>query len=300
MTNAKENKDISLQANRNENSRSAPGLEVGGLRGDCAGCFGLCCAALYFSASEGFPFDKEAGVPCTDLLPDFRCGVYERVRNRELRGCGSFDCFGAGQKVSRTTFGGKDWHKYTETRLLMFDVFKVMRQLHEMLWYLHEGLRFDAASPIYSDLNGMIDETEQITRLDPVSLMRLDVYAHRAKVNGLLVKTSQLVRANVKNKQQDTSMMRMSFRRGADLAGKDLRNYDLRGANLRGACLIAADLRETDLSGADLIGADFRDTDVRGADLSQSLFLTQVQINQARGDSGTKLPESIDRPSHWM
>ncbi len=28
---------------------------------DCKRCFGLCCVALYFSASEGFPKDKEEG-----------------------------------------------------------------------------------------------------------------------------------------------------------------------------------------------------------------------------------------------
>jgi hypothetical protein len=29
-----------------------------GLKIDCEKCFGFCCIALYFSASEGFPADK--------------------------------------------------------------------------------------------------------------------------------------------------------------------------------------------------------------------------------------------------
>jgi hypothetical protein len=37
------------------------------LRADCKNCFGLCCVALYFSASEGFPIDKDAGQPCLNL-----------------------------------------------------------------------------------------------------------------------------------------------------------------------------------------------------------------------------------------
>ena len=73
----------------------------------------------------------------------------------------------------------------------------------------------------------------------------------------------------------------------------------MRGENLRGAYLIAADLRGLDLSGADLIGADLRDADLRGADLTNSIFLTQAQINTAMGDTGTKLPLSIARPTHW-
>jgi uncharacterized protein YjbI with pentapeptide repeats len=73
----------------------------------------------------------------------------------------------------------------------------------------------------------------------------------------------------------------------------------MRGANLRGAYLIAADLRGADLRSADLIGADFRDADIRGADLTESIFLTQSQLNAAKGDSNTKLPPSLSRPTHW-
>lgn len=81
--------------------------------------------------------------------------------------------------------------------------------------------------------------------------------------------------------------------------GADLRRMDLRGANLRGAYLIAADLRGTDLRGTDFIGADLRDADLRGADLSMSIFLTQAQLNAAKGDGRTKLPPLLQRPAHW-
>jgi len=33
------------------------------LKADCGNCFGLCCVALYFAASEGFPNDKKQGQP---------------------------------------------------------------------------------------------------------------------------------------------------------------------------------------------------------------------------------------------
>ncbi|EDK34532.1 Hypothetical protein CKL_2520 [Clostridium kluyveri DSM 555] len=56
---------------------------------------------------------------------------------------------------------------------------------------------------------------------------------------------------------------------------------------MRGACLIAANIRGVDLSWADLIGADLRDTDLSGANLTNSIFLTQAQINTAKGDSHT-------------
>jgi uncharacterized protein YjbI with pentapeptide repeats len=73
----------------------------------------------------------------------------------------------------------------------------------------------------------------------------------------------------------------------------------LRGANLRGACLIRADLRGTNLRLADLTGADLRDADLRGADVSASLFLTQSQLEAARGDDRTVVPAARSRPRHW-
>lgn len=50
---------------------------------------------------------------------------------------------------------------------------------------------------------------------------------------------------------------------------------------------------------ADLIGADLRGADLSGADLTGSIFLTQAQLNAAKGDSATKLPAALTRPAHW-
>jgi hypothetical protein len=71
------------------------------------------------------------------------------------------------------------------------------------------------------------------------------------------------------------------------------------GASLRGARLIAADLRGADLCSADVIGADLRDADLSGADLRGALFLTQPQLDAARGDMATRLPPGLNRPVHW-
>jgi hypothetical protein len=50
---------------------------------------------------------------------------------------------------------------------------------------------------------------------------------------------------------------------------------------------------------ADVIGADFRAADLGGADLTEILFLTQSQLNAARGDGHTRLPSPLVRPTHW-
>jgi len=269
------------------------------LQADCEECFGLCCVALYFSASEGFPSNKDVGQPCLNLQPDFRCGIHGSLRESGLKGCIAFDCFGAGQKVAQVSFGGQDWRKVPESAKQMFEVFQIMRQLHELLWYLTEALTLQAALPIHGALKAMYDETERITHLSPDSILKLDIEGHRAGVNTLLLKTSELVRTETRRGQKVHSGQRKTFGRGANLIGANLKKKELRGANLRGAYLIAADLRETDLSGTDLIGADFRDADIRGADLSESIFLTQAQLNAAKGDTSTKIPSSLTPPTHW-
>ncbi|NWK11894.1 hypothetical protein HXZ52_11920 [Clostridium cadaveris] len=45
--------------------------------------------------------------------------------------------------------------------------------------------------------------------------------------------------------------------------------------------------------------ADLRDTDLRGADLEYSIFLTQQQVNSAKGNASTKLPRELVIPSYW-
>ncbi|MET8245098.1 pentapeptide repeat-containing protein [Streptomyces sp. NPDC005202] len=262
------------------------------LRGDCARCFGLCCVALPFAASADFALDKPAGKPCPNLQGDHRCGIHPQLRQQGFTGCTVYDCFGAGQKVSQVTFGGQDWRRGSaEHARRMVEVFPVVRQLHELLWYLAEALTLPAARPVHAELRRAREKTEQLTLQSPEKLAALDVGAHRQEVNVLLLRTSELARAGVRGKKKD--------RRGADLIGARLKGADLRGACLRGAYLIAADLTGADLRGADFIGADLRDADLTDADLTGAFFLTQPQVNGARGSAGTRLPTSVTRPVHW-
>ena len=254
-----------------------------------ASCFGLCCVALAFERSADFPIDKRAGEPCRNLQQDFGCGIHDRLREEGFRGSAVYDCFGAGQQVAQVTFGGVSWRDAPDTSAAMFAVLPVMRQLHEMLWYLAEALSLPASNALHPELEQAYTATEALTRTDAGALAELDLPLHRAGVDPLLQRTSQLVRAAHPGLE----------RRGADLIGAKLAKADLRGANLRGALLIAADLRGADLRVADLIGADLRDADLRGADLTGSLFLTQAQVNSARGDARTKIPAVLVRPAHW-
>jgi hypothetical protein len=223
-----------------------------------------------FAVSADFAIDKPAGQPCPNLRPDFRCGIHERLRDKGFAGCTAYDCFGAGQRVSRL---GRE----------MSALFPVMRALHELMWYLTEAL---ALAP--SDaLRAALAETRRLADLGPDELLALDVAGHRDTVNPLLRKASEAVRGSGPD------------RRGADLVGADLRGADLRDADLRGAYLIGADLRRADLRRADLTGADVRGANLAGADLGTAIFVTQAQLDSAGGDATTRLPDGRLRPAHW-
>jgi Pentapeptide repeats (8 copies) len=174
----------------------------------------------------------------------------------------------------------------------MYEVFPVMRQLYELLWYMTAALALAPAHAIHGQLRLALKATEAMTHRPAGALLALDTEGHREQVNSLLLRSSELVRAQVPGQKPDY--------KGADLAGADLSNARLTGASFRGARLIGADLRRADLSLADLTGADLRGADVRGADLARSLFLTQSQLDAAMGNAGTRLPPSLARPAHWL
>jgi uncharacterized protein YjbI with pentapeptide repeats len=156
--------------------------------------------ALYFCDSEGFPTDKDAGKHCINLKSDFKCAVHKNLGKKDLKGCTAYDCFGAGQKVAQVTYSGYDWRTNPETAKQMFDVFLVMKQLHEMLWYLTKAFRMQYDSVSQEKISYMISETVRLANLD---------------------------------------------------------------------------------------------ADIRGANLTNSIFITQAQINAAKGDSNTRLPMSL-------
>jgi uncharacterized protein YjbI with pentapeptide repeats len=276
---------------RRQAAASAPGGHRLDLRADCARCFALCCVAPAFAASADFAISKDAGQPCPHLGQDFGCSIHDRLRPRGFPGCAVYDCFGAGQHVAQVTFGGQDWRRAPGLAGPMFGAFTVVRQLHELLWYLSQALALRQARPLHGELHRALEETERLTGGRPEALARLDVAAHRRDVNALLLRASELARAGAGRGQADF--------RGADLTGKDLRRADLTGASLRGAHLIGADLSGADLALADFTGADLRGADLRGADLSASIFVTQPQLEAARGDRSTQVPPPLTAPAHW-
>lgn len=269
------------------------------LRGECKDCFGLCCTALYFSKTDGFPQNKDAGKPCLNLENDFKCKVHNNLIKKGLKGCTSYDCFGAGQRIAQVIYKGQDWRSNPEKSQEMFDTFLVMVQVHEMLWYLAEALRMKPGKELEEKIIEMINKTEEIADLEAQSLIKNDLLPHKKKVNELLAKTSKIIRSRFNKSGKSSLKNKKRIGGRLNFMGQDLIKLNLKGEDLNGAFLIAANMKCCDLSGTDFLGADLRDTDLCGADLSKSLYLTQMQLNSAKGDSYTKIPESLIRPHQW-
>jgi hypothetical protein len=263
------------------------------LRADCERCVGLCCVAPAFAESAEFAFDKFAGDACPNLSDANRCTIHARLREAGFPGCVTYDCFGAGQRVSSELLPGDDWRADEPTANALFAAFDLVRPLHELLFYLEAALALEAAHPLAGRLRAAQAETDALAARvgSPGGPGSVDVSVHRGTVAALLREASALARAPYAANALD--------RRGADLVEADLRTLDLRGADMRGAEMLGADLRGANLDLADLTGADMRAADLRGADLAGALFLTGSQLESAGGDTSTRLPGSLRRPSHW-
>jgi hypothetical protein len=180
----------------------------------------------------------------------------------------------------------------------MFAVFPVVREVHELLWYLSEAVALapSLGTELVGEVRGALGETERIASGTPEDILAADVTSHRDGVVALLGRVSETVRSRA---PRSTGKRPKRVGPRADLMGARLAGADLRAVDLRGSYLIAADLQGADLGYADLIGADLRDTDLRGADLSTTLFVTQPQLEAAIGDEFTRLPFVLRRPAHW-
>jgi hypothetical protein len=110
------------------------------LRADCGACCGLCCVALPFEAFQGFGFDKPAHAACRHLDAAHRCSIHGALAARGFRGCSAYDCLGAGQRVTVQLFKGAAWSDSPRTGARMFEAFRKVRALHELMALVQTAL----------------------------------------------------------------------------------------------------------------------------------------------------------------
>ena len=259
------------------------------LRGDCTRCAGLCCTALWFSKSDGFPADKPSGVPCRHLRADWLCAIHDRLEERGCRGCRAYDCLGAGQRAAALCSGLRE-NGEPEGRAQLCAVFLTLVRLRQTLWYLVCAASLRPAGALLPGLERLLAEEQRLEAMLPQPLPAGAEEQWRKNADRTLRRAISLTQQQV--------LRGRPARQVRDGAGRRLRG-SLTGADFGMGLLIAADLSGCVLTGANFLGADLRDADLRGADLSGSIFLTQSQINAARGDGTTRLPPRLKRPEWW-
>ncbi|MHC1722817.1 MAG: pentapeptide repeat-containing protein [Aminipila sp.] len=255
---------------------------------DCEDCCGICCTALYYTKMDGFPEDKAAGKPCGNLKNDFKCSIHNNLVEYKLKGCMAYDCFGAGQKVTQEIYGGRNWKKNPEDADQMFQVFLIIYQLHQMLWYLIQADRINTDNIMENEINNLIEENDRMAQISPEEIIKLDLGLYKNRVNRVLKETCKVVHSEI-----------MDSNHSMDCMGKNFKKQNLDGKDFSMKLLIAANFEGCSLNKTNFLGADMRDTNFTNTDLSKSLFLTQMQINTAIGNCQTKLPEYLTMPEKW-
>lgn len=256
----------------------------------CEECCGLCCIALYFSKTEGFPENKDAGIPCKNLLTNYKCKIHPELSDSGLKGCSAYDCFGAGQQVTSLMQKKPEWNTIApEEKSIIFNAFLKVMQIHHTLWYLTEALTLNLSTVEKGQLELLRDMGKKLTAQPIEELQNIDIISFQNKGNQLLKLICQEVGTMFNNKTVTSR----------NYIGKSMKGKNLTGQDFSMSLLIAASLEQSDLYGANFLGADMRDTNIRNTDLSHCLFLNQMQINAAKGNKNTALPPYLSRPSIW-
>ena len=118
-------------------------------RADCSRCCGLCCVVPDLLAVQGFPADKPADTPCVNLNGLHRCSIYTTRQVHGYAACEGFNCFGVGQWITQSLFGGAHWTDSPDLARQMFAA------------YRHWAPRFEAAALLEAALPNVRDDARQ-------------------------------------------------------------------------------------------------------------------------------------------
>lgn len=158
---------------------------------DCESCAALCCVAPSFEASADFAFDKAAGARCPNLTHDQRCTIHAELAQRGFPGCVAFDCYGAGQRVTRAFAGleGADRERN--------EAFSSSCVVHELLWQLTEAAQLcpPAQHVVGAELAREIEALDAIAREPARARSDAELDLQRAATRALLRRVGEALRA---------------------------------------------------------------------------------------------------------
>ena len=207
-----------------------------------------------------------------------------------MKGCIGYDCFGAGQQVTQIIYQGQTWRDMPNLATEIFDVFIMVFKLYQIRYYLTEAMLLIPAQPLKNSVQSLIEENIKICQDQPGNILSFDLEQYRHRANHILKQVCKLLPQSIHSEGKKVP---------ANFLGGNFKGQDMSGADLSAKLLIAANFEKSLFNGTLFLGADTRDTNFKNADLSEAVFLTQGQVNSAKGNRQTKLPYHLDYPVTW-
>ena len=132
----------------------------------------------------------------------------------------------------------------------------------------------------------------------------IEANLQRAFLTGANLQMAFLIEANLQEAYlSDVNLIGANLSKAnlqvTDLSKANLQMASLHQANLQMAFLYQANLQGAYLSQANLQGADLTEANLQGAIFRGAKNLEQHQIESAKGDRTTILPENLQPPEHW-
>lgn len=164
-------------------------------------------------------------------------------------------------------------------------------------------VEIDTCQPVRLDGADLREARMDGADLSHARIRRADL--RMARMEGANLRGAHLDEADLRGANLNGAHLRRAQMNGSDLRGAWIEGADASAAEMRAAYLSetqmqGANLRGTDMEGADLSGAQLQSTDLSdatfgasslvSANLSDARGLTQEQISNAIGNSGTILP----------
>lgn len=153
-----------------------------------------------------------------------------------------------------------------------------------------ESLIVSPAALLKNKIKTLLEENEHICNYEPSKILAFEMEDYRDRANAVLKQVCALLQESLSHKNKAYP---------SDFLGRNFANQDMSGLDLSTKLLIAAKFNRCNFDGTIFIGADLRDADLSDADLRKAVFLTQGQINSAKGNKSTKLPSYLDQPITW-
>lgn len=153
---------------------------------DCSSCAALCCVVFAFDKSESFGIDKAACEVCPNLDDTDRCSIFEDRETLGFRGCITYDCHGAGQRVTNEVFSGIGWRDNPALTAPMGEALSVLRRIHELLLLLESAGHLSLSVEELSELQSLENQLDPETRWTEKGLKEFPIDAVGARVGKFL------------------------------------------------------------------------------------------------------------------